>query len=528
MDARSYQSNAPDESMPLPPGTVVGEYRILQLISSEPSGHRYLAQALADSRAPFHLWEYPAGHEGPLLTLANRQVAHPALLTPSQVFTQPRGSYVVLPMPADAQPPHALPPAEALRQILSLGEGLAVLHRHGIAHLHVHPDSLAWIQGRLVLGGLEAAQVLPPGSLDAPFFFARDANFLALTLGTLTSSGAGDSTPQAPDDQALEEAISAIREKGADQAYRAVEQVLAECKHALAEAAGRAAFAAAGKPAAVIWTLDVGHATSVGRVRTNNEDALARLELTVMDGQGAPVSLACFLVADGAGGQMLGELASHLAAHLILESIARQTALPALALPALQRAQPEWQQDTFPPPQRPPHEALLDGFKAANRAIYSLARAQGQVMATTATALLLIGVQAIIAHVGDSRAYRFHQGTLMALTEDHSLIQRLLRLGQLTPEQAATHPKRNTLYRSLGQQEQIEIDVYSCPLEEGDRLLLCTDGLWGALSSEQLGQVLAEQRSNPAAVAAHLVALADEAGGEDNSTAIVIDLRAKQ
>ena len=150
-------------------------------------------------------------------------------------------------------------------------------------------------------------------------------------------------------------------------------------------------------------------------------------------------------------------------------------------------------------------------------------------MATTATALLIFGDQAIIAHVGDSRVYRWHQGTLTILTEDHSIIQRLLRLGQLTPEQAENHPKRNTLYRSLGQQEQIEVEVSSCPLEEEDRLLLCSDGVWGALSHEQLEQVLTEHHSRPAsAVAAHLVALADAAGGEDNSTVLVVDIHEKQ
>lgn len=528
MDAPSHQSSAPEEA-PLPPGTVVGEYCILRIISSGPSGNRYLAQALTEDHPVWHLWEYPAGHEGPLLTLASRQIAHPALLTPSQVFTQARGTYVVLPLPPDAQPAQALPPAEALQQILSLGEGLAVLHRQGIAHLHVHPESLAWIQGRLVLGGLEAAQVLPPGNPDAPFFFARDANFLALTLGTLTSMANDAPTPQgqqAPADPQLAAAINAIRDKGADQAYGAVEQVIAECRHALAEAAERAALAAAEEPAPAPWTLAVGHATSVGRVRSNNEDALGRLELTLLDGHGAPLSLACFVVADGAGGEMRGEVASHLATHLILETIARQAALPALLSPDTQREQPDWHQASFPTPGRSLRETLLDGFRAANRAIYGLARAQGEVMATTATALLLVGKQALIAHVGDSRAYRFHQGRLTALTEDHSIIQRLLRLGQLTPEQAATHPKRNTLYRSLGQQEQIEIDLSSCPLEEGDRLLLCTDGLWGALSSERIEQVFAEHRASPAsAVAAHLVALADAAGGEDNSTAIIIDLR---
>ncbi|HEY7125990.1 MAG TPA: protein phosphatase 2C domain-containing protein [Ktedonobacterales bacterium] len=524
MDALSNQSSAPLEHMPLPPGTTLGEYRILQLISSESSANLYLAQALTEGQPASHLWEYPAGREGPLLALASRQFAHPALLTPIHVLTQAQRMYLSIPVPQDAQSLQTLPPAEALRQIIALGEGLTALHQVGVAHLHVHPDNLIWTQGRLVLGGLEAAQVLPADSADAPFFFARDANFLALTLGTLSDSGAGT-----PAGQLLEAAISAIREKGADQAYRSVEQVLAECQQALARASNNASTTSGGQPAAPAWTIISGHATSVGRVRANNEDALGRLELTLLDGHGQPVALACFLVADGVGGETRGELASHLATHAILESIAREVALPALASRDLLRAQPEWQHTSFSPRERPLREALLDGFKAANRAIHSLARAQGEVMATTATALLILGEQAIIAHVGDSRVYRWHQGRLAVLTEDHSIIQRLLRLGQLTPEEAANHPKRSMLYRSLGQQEQIEVEVSSCPLEEGDRLLLCSDGVWGAVSNEQLEQVLTEHHSHPAsAVAAHLVALADEALGEDNSTALVVDIRKQQ
>jgi serine/threonine protein phosphatase PrpC len=520
VDARSNQSNAPLEHVPLPPGATVGEYRILHLISSEPTGNTYLAQALTADQPAYHLWEYPAGTEGPLLALAHRNVAHPALLTPKHVLSGERASYVSIPAPADPQPPPALPPAEALRQIIALGEGLALLHRQGVAHLRVHPDNLVWRQERLVLGGLEAAQMLPPGSPDAPFFFARDANFLALTLGALTGAGAGH-----PADQQLEAAINTIREKGSDQAYRSVEQVLAECRRAVAQFAESAAPDPAAQPAGPVWAIASGHATSVGLVRTNNEDALGRLELTLLDGHGQPIALACFLVADGVGGETRGELASHLAVHIILEGIVRQMALPALAPASVPGAQPEWQQPRFSDRERLPREALLDGFRVANRAIYGLARAQGQVMATTATALLLVGNQATIAHVGDSRAYRFRNGTLTALTEDHSIIQRLLRLGQLTPAEAASHPKRNTLYRSLGQQEQIEVEVRTCSVEEGDRLLLCTDGLWGAVPHERLEQVLAEQRSSPAlAVAAQLVALADAAGGEDNSTAIILDI----
>jgi serine/threonine protein phosphatase PrpC len=438
-------------------------------------------------------------------------------------------------------PPAGFPPSEALHQTIGLGQELAALHRQGIAHLHVHPENLTWAEGRLVLGCMATAHILPPDSPDAPFLFARDANFLALTLGALTSSAAN--APAA--DAQLQAAISAIREQGARQAYESIEQVLAECQGALAlvgDADGAAAptARASALPAAPLlpwlrpapaWTISIGQASSVGLVRPHNEDALGQLHLTLRAGHGQPLLLTCGVVADGVGGEAHGELASHLAVSTILERITRQLALPALAAPMEQAASAApispmlASADAAPQTTHLLQDALLDGFRAANRAILALERAPGQLIATTATAVLLVGDQAMLAHVGDSRAYRLHQGTLTALTSDHSVIGRLVQMGQLDPAQAASHPQRATLYRALGQHEQVEVELLACPLAAGDRLLLCSDGLWGALPPEQLAACLAESPPIPApALAAHLVALADAAGGEDNSTALILDI----
>ena len=171
-------------------------------------------------------------------------------------------------------------------------------------------------------------------------------------------------------------------------------------------------------------------------------------------------------------------------------------------------------------------EALTDGFRIANRQIRTLAHTHGRAIGTTATALLLFDGQALIAHVGDSRAYRLNRGVLAVLTEDHSYVQRLIQLGQIDPADQANHPRRNALYRALGQQDEVEVDLVACPLEAGDRLLLCSDGLWDAVPEATIASLLAGSRegSPPAARAARLVALADEAGGKDNSTAMLIEI----
>lgn len=170
--------------------------------------------------------------------------------------------------------------------------------------------------------------------------------------------------------------------------------------------------------------------------------------------------------------------------------------------------------------------ALAQGFRIANRQIRTLVHTQGRAIGTTATALLIFGGQALIAHVGDSRAYRLNRGILTVLTEDHSFVQRLIQLGQIDPADQASHPKRNALYRALGQQDELEIDLVACPLEPGDRLLLCSDGLWDTVPEATMADLLAGSGDGapPATRAARLVALADEAGGKDNSTAILVEV----
>jgi PPM family protein phosphatase len=151
-------------------------------------------------------------------------------------------------------------------------------------------------------------------------------------------------------------------------------------------------------------------------------------------------------------------------------------------------------------------------------------------MGTTLTVALLIGDHAHIAQVGDSRAYLFNRSGLSAdgalaaqLTNDHSLVARLVDIGQITAEEARSHPQRNLLYRSLGTDPTVDIDTYSQPLQEGDRLLLCSDGLTNHVEDAELAQIVLEH-SAPDAICAKLVALANERGGRDNISVIVVQV----
>ena len=154
----------------------------------------------------------------------------------------------------------------------------------------------------------------------------------------------------------------------------------------------------------------------------------------------------------------------------------------------------------------------------ANEAIYNKAQQEPDLlgMGTTAVLAYLFEGHITIAHVGDSRAYLFHNGAVRRLTEDHSIVQELVRLGELTEEQARRHPRRNIITRAVGVAPVVEADVTRAEMEPQDVLLICTDGLSGYLSDEELGEFLKEYRGQD--LIDHLVDFALESGGADNIT----------
>jgi hypothetical protein len=139
--------------------------------------------------------------------------------------------------------------------------------------------------------------------------------------------------------------------------------------------------------------------------------------------------------------------------------------------------------------------------------------------------ILVDGETAQVAHVGDSRAYVVHDGELRQVTDDHTLVGRLVREGKLQPEEAARHPQRSMITRALGVDEDVEVDLFSLPLSQGDRLMICSDGLSGMVSETDMHDILRSE-SDPQAAADELVDRANEAGGEDNITVIVVDVGA--
>jgi serine/threonine protein phosphatase PrpC len=259
--------------------------------------------------------------------------------------------------------------------------------------------------------------------------------------------------------------------------------------------------------------LDVGALSDVGQVRTRNEDRLLILRTMTGSSSAEPLFLGMFVVADGMGGQADGDTASEVAVRTIAAHTLKD--LPSLAASG----------------SRPIQEVLTEAVLAAHKAILdyptglqgSPHAANSEGMGTTATVALLVGSTLYLAHVGDTRVYMLDDAGLHLLTRDHSLVGRLQELGQLTPAEAQQHPQRNVLYRALGQSDELTVETYYRRLAGVSHLLLCSDGLWGLVPDAEIVRIL---RTVPGAQAAceALIDAANDAGGEDNITAILLAL----
>ncbi len=229
--------------------------------------------------------------------------------------------------------------------------------------------------------------------------------------------------------------------------------------------------------------FDVGVVTDIGQVRERNEDSFL-------------VDPPLYAVADGMGGHRGGEVASELALETV-ESLARAG-----------------------------KGRLAEQVREANRAVFERSMHDRAVsgMGTTLTAAIVDDDGAHLAHVGDSRAYLLRAGAFRQLTEDHTLVNRMVKAGEISPEEAEVHPHRNVVTRALGTEPDVQVDEDDVPLLEGDRLLLCSDGLTNMVTPEQI-QAILESTPGPQDAATRLVRAANRAGGIDNITVIVVDAR---
>jgi len=242
--------------------------------------------------------------------------------------------------------------------------------------------------------------------------------------------------------------------------------------------------------------LDIGRRTDIGRRREHNEDCLAIYHHPEFEDEaGSRGTL--LIVADGMGGYAAGEIASRTAVEAILNAYYGNLS-----------------DDVT--------QGLTRAVRDANRAVLDEANrdADRAGMGTTLALAVVWSGHLAVANVGDSRVYLIRDGRIAQISRDHSWIAELLAVGKITPEEARHHPMRNVVTRSLGGRPDLDIEVYPpLKLRRGDIVLVCSDGLWGMVSAEQMLQIVESHSAQAAADA--LVAAANDAGGHDNITAIV-------
>jgi serine/threonine protein phosphatase PrpC len=244
-----------------------------------------------------------------------------------------------------------------------------------------------------------------------------------------------------------------------------------------------------------------GGATDVGQVRSNNEDCFRLVE---------PLNL--FVLSDGMGGEAHGEIASALAVETIVKYVMDAEAngtMPSYGNP--------------PPTLAPQTKRLVSAVHLANKNIFNSAEEHPEQsgMGATVTAMWINGAALSIAHVGDSRAYLLRAGMLQQLTSDHSLVAEQVRRGIITPSEAERSEMQSVLLRALGTQQEVEVDAEEQPIFPNDLLLLCSDGLTRMVTDPEIAGTL-QAETDPQKAAARLIALANENGGADNISVIVV------
>lgn len=528
----------PEAQIPsaLAPGTVLEGYTIVELRDERDGSRTYRAQAPADvcqqcgARAvqpdarfceecgaellprDVLLIEHEGANEPPngpwiVMTLPDEPIK--ALLPPVTAFEQDGKRYLVV---EEAVPgwqslaellsghgdapdqPAALEEEDALPIALQLAQLIQYLHRNKLALGDLTlAQLLVGPQGRVRLRDIDAIQPLT----DA----ARQADLLQLhhTLEDLTR------TPRET------RKLDAATVEGTGSAPRSLQEVLAQARiGALTDADGwvSALQAVSDSHHAVAGlTTRVGALSHVGMVRELDEDALLTLDWK-LNIAGRPVNAGLYVVADGMGGHAAGEVASSLAVQS-MANVVTPTLLEFMV------DSEQGLQDTQL------NDVARRAAEQANMAVLEEGRRRNNDMGTTLTFALVVGDRCVVGNVGDSRTYLLRDGTLQRVSKDHSLVQRLVDVGQIQPDDMYTHPHRNAILRSLGEKAQVEVDLFPLRLQTGDTILCCSDGQWEMVRDPRMQEIITSA-TDPQSAVEQLIAEGNQNGGEDNITAVLV------
>ncbi len=502
----------------LPTGALLNEHYAVRLaISQSPERNLYRAEQFPPTDAPsyYTISEYasPGLLEGEVKPTA---LDHPYVAPVNETFTYtPYGKaryYAVYPASAESIHLSELPLPQASERVMTwagqLADALAYLHERDVYAPDFATNNILIEGERALLGSISGAQVgKQTGQLQGAL--ARDDVRQLASMITYALTGAPDATA---------DSLARLTTAEGRPLPATVREVLAPALRG--ELATAASFAerlklawqtVAAPPTDLV--LHSGKMTHVGMVRRNNQDSLAALECALMT-QSLSGACGIYVVADGMGGHSAGEVASALAVNTIIAHLLHDTVVPLYS-----EAASEETVSAEAASQRVAH-----AVEEANDQIHAMRLSERSDMGTTAVVALVMDGRAYIGNVGDSRLYLYRQGEgLRQVTKDHSLVARLIELGQISPEEADYHPHRHVIFRSMGEKQGVNVDTFVERMQAGDRLLLCSDGINNMVTDAQIAEALITE-ADPQLASEKLVAMANAAGGVDNSSIIIVNI----
>ncbi len=438
--------------------------------------------------------------------LIRLSTGHPGILPHQAVMQYQESVYTVVEHPGRwgvlVRGRRQRSPDEALAGVVQVGRTLNYLYDNGFAHSEVGGASIESLvitggDGNIKLADLSGCVRLQPDQAQAVRAQVdSDVAFLAWLLFFLA-------TGKELSRGGIEMAPSNLRpfiERAMQKQYASVQDMLTDFEISPVTPTKARPL----KPAH-------GQATHPGRQHTRNEDAVVTFTFhKEQDGGAVPIGF--YLVADGMGGHEAGDAASRAVNRVVTDWIIKTKVLP-----DLQKTTRKLSAEDVP------GELLSQAIQQANNVLLERGQGKASDMGSTVTAVLVIGDVATIANVGDSRTYLLREGRLEQITQDHSLVARLVDAGVIRPEEVRSHPQRNQIYRCLGHRPDVEVDTFTRQLQAGDVLILCSDGLWEMVPDAEIQRIVAEARSPQKACDA-LIEAANQAGGEDNVTVIVVQM----
>jgi len=410
----------------------------------------------------------------PYLAYFDLHLMHPGLATPVDVFVLDNVLFSIVPYAGEGLMVDEAAPLHNAR-LLDLGQRIV----GSVAYLHARGVQLCWVNRANLLVGAD-----------------NQVRLFDLEVEAAAEHGDVAGAAQEPVLHSIAELLRRYANVEAD-ALAAFLQAAEGGGIQDVATLGREIESRFDKFAPVAYPPLLGGMSDVGLTRQLNEDNWGWTRLSDRS--------KLYVVADGMGGHESGEVASHLAVKTICE-VARQ-------------------REALAPEGEDAVENLLDeSFQAANNLIKDTADAKGTDMGTTLVCILVLDNNVgFMANVGDSRGYLLRGGVLHQITKDHSLVQKMVERGRITAEEARHHPHSNILLRTVGTERDIDIEMFRVELEPGDRVLMCSDGLWGEVEDRDMESIL-NTYTDPRIASRELVRAAHHGGGKDNVTLMIVTI----